>query len=146
MGFWRAREVFAMMEVRWTRTLRSWFLLRVEQANLCPWHDKTIELWFQTRDKTENGPFGNELRVVKSIFDAEWYNQSVFTTVFSFCIVGTYVISSGAARFERSENRASSSERSEDERSERSHSKTSIRFFWCKKFHKFYQNLCIRDS
>ena len=93
MGFWRAREVFAMMEVRWTRTLRSWFLLRVEQANLCPWHDKTIELWFQTRDKTENGPFGNELRVVKSIFDAEWYNQSVFTTVFSFCIVGTYVIS-----------------------------------------------------
>ena len=53
----------------------------------------TIELWFQTRDKTENGPFGNELRVVKSIFDAEWYNQSVFTTVFSFYIVGTYVIS-----------------------------------------------------
>ena len=41
-------------------------------------------------------------------------------------------ISSGAARFERSENRASSSERSEDERSERSHSKTSIRFFSCK--------------
>ena len=39
------------------------------------------------------------------------------------------MISSGAARFERSENRASSSERSEDERSEMSHSKTSIRFF-----------------
>ena len=38
-------------------------------------------------------------------------------------------MSSGAARFERSENRASSSERSEDERSERSHCKTSIRFF-----------------
>ena len=39
------------------------------------------------------------------------------------------IFSSGAARFERSENRASSSERSEDERSEMSHSKTSIRFF-----------------
>ena len=58
--------------------------------------------------------------------------NSILTKPQHFHEFFTPIFSSGAARFERSENRASSSERSEDERSETSHSKTSIRFFSCK--------------
>ena len=107
----------------------------------------SIYLWFGTGIyQCNQSNHRNRWRIVRMNIDFRWNlkNDFCFRIAASGKGVGivililflSFIISSGAARFERSENRASSSERSEDERSERSHCKTSIRFFSCKMFHK----------